>query len=391
MKTTFIIALFFCMLESTQISAQTDSSVSNNETERFTFKINGYIKDLNSFSLPIAPAGFQYTQLVHNRINIKLKSNKITSALEIRNRLFWGDGPRMVPSLEKQLRNPNESVDLSRAWFSNNNAVLHSNVERLWVEYRASSWSVKAGRQRINWGMNNSWNPNDIFNAYNMFDFDYEERAGVDGVRWQYQPNELSGLDFAFSRGSKPKETTAAIKYNLNHNNYDWQLLTGLYNNRATLGLGWQGNIGGMGFKGEMQAFRKKIGKGFTINSSVELDYMTKNGWYIFTSILYNEQGITKPLNDWSALSFKNSPENLMPTRLNAMGGWSKEFTPIINGRFSVVYAPLTNLLIMIPSLSYGIATNIDIDFFAQSIMAPAKGSYKSIAHTLFVRGKWSF
>lgn len=28
-----------------------------------------------------------------------------------------------------------------------------------------------------------AWNPNDWFNTYNYFDFDYEERPGTDAIR----------------------------------------------------------------------------------------------------------------------------------------------------------------------------------------------------------------
>ena len=391
MKINVTITLLLCVVESFQISAQTDSGAINKDEAIPILKLNGYIKDLNIFTVPIAPIKFQYTQLVHNRINMKLAANKVSAALEIRNRFFWGDAPRGKSSFLKQLKNQHEWMDLSHAWLSKNNAVMHSNIERFWMEYREEKWSVKAGRQRINWGMNNSWNPNDIFNSYNMFDFDYEERAGVDGIRFQYQPKEFTGLELALRLGRKPNETTTAIKYNFNHQSYDWQMLAGIYNNNITAGIGWQGSIGEMGFKGETQAFKRKFHPGYLINSSIEMDYILKNGWYLFTAILYNGQGITKPLRDWSGLSFENNPENLMPTRWNLIGGCTKEIKTLFTGRISIVYAPFANLMITIPSLTYGIATNVDVDFFAQSYLAQTEGKFKAISHSIFIRGKWSF
>ena len=53
-------------------------------------------------------------------------------------------------------------------------------------DYRDNKINFRIGRQRINWGTTTIWNPNDIFNAYNFLDFDYEERPGMDGGKFQY-------------------------------------------------------------------------------------------------------------------------------------------------------------------------------------------------------------
>ena len=52
-------------------------------------------------------------------------------------------------------------------------------------------------RQRINWGQTLVWNPNDIFNAYSYFDFDYIERPGSDAIRLQYYPDYSSAIEMA--------------------------------------------------------------------------------------------------------------------------------------------------------------------------------------------------
>ena len=67
--------------------------------------------------------------------------------------------------------------------------------DRLFIEWNKEKWNIRIGRQRINWGINLAFNPNDIFNAYNFLDFDYEERPGVDAARVQYYYGSFSGLD----------------------------------------------------------------------------------------------------------------------------------------------------------------------------------------------------
>jgi hypothetical protein len=239
--------------------------------------------------------------------------------------------------------------------------------------------------------MNNAWNPNDVFNAYNMFDFDYEERSGVDGLRVHYQKTEMSAIEFAATKGENWKQLNGAIKYNFNQSTYDWQLIAGIQEQRLTLGIGWQGSIGETGFKGEAQYFSSEKNKEKIVNLSAEFDYITKNGWYLQGGLLFNQKGISSPPERWSTLSFQNKPDNLMPTRWNVLMGLSKEISPIVRGRIGLLYSPFVNMLVFYPSLSINLITNLDVDLFLQSLYGPSDGKFSSFGQLVFLRGKFSF
>lgn len=149
--------------------------------------ISGYVKDLQTLSFDKDFKELITGNLIHNRLNIKWKpSERITAASEIRNRLYWGEEVKLTPGFASLLRNDNEKANLQKAWIKNKSLVLHSNVERLYFDYQDNELNVRIGRQRINWGIATTWNPNDIFNVYNFLDFDYEERPGVDGGKFKY-------------------------------------------------------------------------------------------------------------------------------------------------------------------------------------------------------------
>lgn len=348
-------------LNTFSILAQSEDPDSS-DAVHFSFK--GYVKDVNSFLLPVKKFPFHYSNLVHNRLNFEWQSNHFNASAEVRNRLLWNNAP---------------------------GPTFYGKLERGWIEYKSTRWSIKAGRQRINWGMNNAWNPNDVFNAYNMFDVDYEERAGVDGLRIHYQKNETSAIEWAATKDADGKSINTAIKYNFNRSNYDWQLIAGLNQKRITLGMGWQGSIGETGFKGEAQYFLSTKNGKQILNASIELDHITKNGWYLNAASLFNQQGITSAPNDWSSLSFQNKPDNLMPTRWNIMAGASKEITPIISSRLNMLYAPFSNTIVVFPSASFSIFANVDLDFFWQSLLRIDQGKIIVINHLALLRGKWSF
>ena len=136
-----------------------------------------------------------------------------------------------------------------------NQFVAHSVIDRMLIQYSDEKWDITIGRQRINWGINNIWNPNDIFNAYNFLDFDYEERPGNDAVRIQRNLKNSSALELAYKSGKNKDKHTAAFLYKLNKWKYDFQFLSGIYQTDYVLGGGWAGNIKEAGFKGEMSYF----------------------------------------------------------------------------------------------------------------------------------------
>jgi hypothetical protein len=354
-----------------------------------SFSVNGYLKEMGQFVFPTDPYSFQYTNLVHNRLNFKWQSKgPIHAGLELRNRYFIGSAVENDPGFTQNLRNPQDLVNMNIIWYQSPSAVLTTNVERAWLSFQGRRWNVRAGRQRINWGIANIWNPNDIFNSYNLLDFDYEERPGADAVKVLYTPSDLSNIEFAVARG--PSETaTAAVKYMLNRNEYDWQFLAGMYARTLTAGIGWAGNLGKAGFKGESQAFYKK--DSVILNVSAEVDYITEKGWYLNAGVLYNSLGIVDPVDDWANFGFKNTPDRLMPTRWNLLLGSTRSFTPLFTGSLMVIYAPGTNMLILFPSFTYSIATDVDLNLFWQSFFAETKHGFNGVVHAGYLRLKWSF
>ena len=75
--------------------------------------------------------------------------------------------------------------------------VFNTTIDRVFLEYNKNDWEVRVGRQRINWGINLAWNPNDVFNAYSFFDFDYEERPGSDAIRIRKYTGIASSVELA--------------------------------------------------------------------------------------------------------------------------------------------------------------------------------------------------
>lgn len=361
-------------------------SVDTTRTVR-TWEVHGYLKYLQTLTFNRDFSQLVTGNFIHNRLNIKWQPRSSWSAgVEVRTRIFLGEEVKANPAFEKQIRNPNEAVNMTLAWQPNQSMLLQSYLDRAWVEYQKKNWSVRAGRQRINWGLTTLWNANDIFNTYNFLDFDYEERPGRDGLKISYDIDGMSNVQVAAVAGDRPDRWVGAAKYFTNYRNYDLQFLAGVFEQTGTVGMGWSGSVGKAGLKGELQYFFSD-----QLNISLETDYVFQKGWYLNGALMYNSLGINKPVENWALSSFQLSPRNLMPTQWNIATTVSKEFNPILSATVSCLYAPATNLVIILPGLRYNMATNIDVDLVWQSFLAEEFGAFQSIVHRAFIRAKWSF
>jgi hypothetical protein len=355
------------------------------------WEMNGYIREMESFNVD-KDFNLVSTNLLHNRINAEWKPHKsFTGALEVRNRVFWGDGVCNTPGFSSLLRNENEWMNLSAVWVSRNNFVVHSNVERLWAEFHQTKWNVRLGRQRINWGITSVWNPNDIFNTYNFLDFDYEERPGTDAAKFHYSFDDLSSIEVAFNPGGHINKSIAAARYFITKWGYDLQILAGMYQNRFTAGFGWAGSLGNLGYKGEGQTFIGEKDSVNRFNYSLELSYVFNKGWGVSGSVLHNTSGIDEPVTNWSKINFRLSPMNPMPARWSFITTTSKIFTPSFSSNLSLVYSPLVNLFIIYPSLKYKVLTNVDADLIYQAFFLDLQNRFQATSHNIFIRFKWSF
>lgn len=356
------------------------------------WEMNGYLKSMQNLTFDRTDREVTSGNLLHNRINVKwMPSASVTAVMQVRNRLFWGEEIKRTASFSSLLRNENEKINMQVQWVNASSVVLHTNTERLYVDYRKQKWNVRVGRQRINWGVATTWNPNDVFNSYNFLDFDYEERAGADAAKLQYQFNDFGNVELAYAATGNNKGDIAAARFSFNKWNYDFHVLTGCVNKQASAGAAWAGSIKESGIKGELQYYFNSKNEDDRLNIVLEWDHMFKKGWYANVSTLYNSRGIDTVVNNFGTINLKLSPQNLMPTKWNLIATASKEITPLLSASTSVLFTPGTNLLILLPSVRYNLATNLDVDLVGQSFFSELNSSFRAVSTRAFLRMKWSF
>lgn len=380
------------------ISAAPTGMHAQNEEEAHVshWKIDGYLKNMQTFVLAQDINTLLSSGFLHQRLNIQWTPDAHwTFVVQDRNRLFYGEQVKWTPGFGKSISADNGLLKLSWLPVNEKTLVLHAALDRCWVGWNQGPWDIRAGRQRINWGISTTWNPNDIFNTYNFLDFDYEERPGSDAIRIRFNTSAYSQLEAAASWSELGKEQVAALRYGFNKWNYDFQVLGGLFHNDWMAGAGWAGNISNAGFKGECAFFYPRQGNGSpkaALALVLNADYQFSAGWYLNGSFLYNSSGSKSIIRLDQLQQVTLSPKNLMPSRFTCLLQTAKSITPLLNGSLAFVYSPESNLLIAIPGLTYSVANNWDLDLTGQLFWAETdKGTINALGKAVYLRLKWSF
>jgi hypothetical protein len=370
----------------------TSGIVLSQEKPKF-LTVNGYLSFMQSVMFDSLSGPFVNENLIHNRLNFKGYLNEnITFAAEFRNRLFTGDLVRIGTSYSESIGSDQGWVDMSWNILDKQSFFLNTTLDRLWTDFNYGKFQARVGRQRINWGQTLVWNPNDIFNAYSFFDFDYVERPGSDAVRLQYYPDFSSAIELAVKADYENHLTTAAL-YRFNKWGYDIQFLAGYVNSEDMVaGAGWSGAIGSVSFRGEASWFR--TADNFSHNSGTGIltagfDKVFKNNSMVQMQVMYCNNPMD--MTTFSSLySEKISTKDLAFSRFSSFGQFSYPVTPLLNVSISAMWFPDLQGYFAGPSLDYSLAANVDFSLFWQHFEGQMTSTRTRI-NLGFLRLKYSF
>ena len=366
-------------------------SILFSQEKQQTITMNGYLTTMQSVIFDSLSGSFINDNLLHNRLNFKGYINDhLTFAAEFRNRLFTGDMVKR-PGYAEMTGVDRGFADMSWNILNENSFLLNTAVDRLWVDFNYGKFQVTAGRQRINWGQSIVWNPNDIFNAYSFFDFDYVERPGSDAVRLQYFSSFSSVAELAVKIDSDD-DITAAGLFRFNKWSYDIQFLAGLSDSEdIVIGAGWSGVIGSVSFRGEgslFMPFDSGPSDEGTILLTAGFDKIFENNSMALLQIMYCNSPLR--LNDFNIFYSGNlSPEDLAFSQFTAFGQFTWAATPLLSIGLSAMWFPDLDGYFAGPSLDYSLAGNLGFSLVWQHFNTE-KGAGSRI-NLGFLRLKYSF
>jgi len=361
-KIRFIFA--FIVLFSLSLQAQ--------QKKEKKWSLNGYISYMNSNSFDsISNAWFIDNQL-HNRLNFEwFPNDKFSFVAQLRTRFIYGNSVLLIPNYSDMIETEPGYLNLNNNVISEKNFLLNMNLDRIYFKYSTGDLDLQIGRQRINWGRTLEWNPNDIFNTYSYFDFDYEEKPGSDAVRVHYYTGAASSIEIAYSINHEER-TTLAAKWLFNKWNYDFQFIVGQMEQRDYIaGFGWSGAIKSLAFRGEATYFMPIDGSDTTREASFSgtfsLDYTFGNSLNLMAQVLYTEITKDNPISNFANFYTSNlNAKYLSFTDWNIFASAQYPITPLLNVSIAGMYYPEMNGYFLNPSLNYSLSNNAEFSFIYQ-------------------------
>ncbi|MFN2395286.1 MAG: hypothetical protein ABR597_06315 [Bacteroidales bacterium] len=357
--------------------------------------LRGYMKTMPGMRLNKKFSDPDFHNLVHNRLNVQWNITKsLQFVVEGRNRVFYNTIFDDFPIYADILDNDDGLIDLSWVWLNKGAWIGHTEIDRLYMDYRYNNWQMRAGRQRINWGINLVSNPNDLFNTYSFFDFDYEERPGADALRVQYHTGFAGRVEIAYKPSKRAGNSVAAFLWSTNYKGYDLQAIAGYYKNRSALGMGWAGNIGGAGFKGEATWFydlqETNGNRNNNLVAATGLDYMFGGGTFAVLEFLYN--GGYKPMeNMFLMLDQPLSPDNIMFSEYAITMSLQHPFSPIFSGSLALMALPDQESFFLMPQASWSLVTNLDLNIISQIFLGSEESIFSDAGSAWYMSLKYSF
>jgi hypothetical protein len=381
-------------IESFQLLAQDSSSIKR-------LQINGYISNLQSVIFTDITQNWANENTIHNRLNFEYKlTNYFTAVIQGRNRFVYGNMLSMDSMYAANFEKDNGIMDLNVNWLHKKSFLLNSQFDRAYISFQHRKFNLTIGRQRINWGQTFVWNPNDLFNTYSYFDFDYPERPGSDAMRFEYFTGYASGLEIVAKTDSS-RAFTSALLYRFNKWNNDFQVLGGLYcDNDLVLGAGWSGNIKSVGLYAELSYFKGL--KSDTISNSyfyasLAANYVFPNNLQVQTEFLYASipQGF-KYSNFNDLLNRPLNVKNLAFSEYSVFFMLGYPVTPLLTANISLMWLPSLKAYYIGPNVSYSLGDNLEASLAVQNFNAKFPGNSLSelinMSYTIaLLRFRYSF
>lgn len=383
MKLKFLVFIFL-LVQTSRVQAQ------------FTAGINGYTSNMQSVMFERMDGPWTVDNLVHNRLNFKAGYGpRLNAAVEVRNRFLFGETVKNFPGYDKMIGQDRGWVDMTWNLLSDTSFILNTAIDRAYIDLNTGKLQATIGRQRINWGMNFVWNPNDIFNAYSFFDFDYVERPGSDAIRLQYYFTPSAHLELAGNINSSNQFSYAGL-FRFSLGGYDFQILGGQIDEKEMVaGGGFTGYIGPVSLSGEISYLhpRKHISQlEPAVIAGGGLNYLTPFKLNVQFEYLYNQPAEQTNLTSFADFYYRNlTVRDLSIAPHTFFANLSYPLTPLFNTGLAAMYFPGLNGFFAGPTLDLSLRDDLDLSFILQHFTVELQKDSVQKATLGFLRLKWSF
>lgn len=314
-----------------------------------------------------AKESFTPNQTTAIRLDLKLNatvllSEKWTALASFQNKSYLGNVLNDYRGYTFLRFNRFDWLNLQKTWKDNQSALLYTRFDQAYVDYTSDQFSLRVGRQIINWGHTLVWSVNDIFNSYSLLDVTQPVKQGSDAVRLSFYPGPLAVIEVAAKLNYYNKLTAAAMT-RFNYRGMDWQLQTGIVDSdHWMLGSALTRKLGEIILRSEgaiyLPVFKSKAYKNILL-FAVGADYILTNQIILQAEMLYNQS-----YHHWNAGFFSklyrsvSSPLSLSPSQWSHSLNASYLVTPRLSLWMFSTFLVDSNVVILAPTVRWRLSAN---------------------------------
>ena len=368
------------------------TSISNSQS---IFEYKGYLQNTQTVWAPEQIDSWILSGSVLNRLDFFIYPvSTLTVNIGMRNLIDYGQMVQLSPGYVDFITKDEGYFNLTKKWTDGTSYVVYTNIDRLNIFYSGENIELQVGRQRINWGVNLAWTPNDIFNSTSYLNFDYAERQGSDGGRVQYYFGYATSLELVYKIDYN-KEVTSALMFKFNEWDYDFQLFAGTMMEDYVVGGGWSGNISSANFSGEVTYFKDRENFADTTGqmvSSLGLTYTFPNNIFLHGEFLYNSAGkLGNAGGDGNLFTNPYNAKNLSPARYSLFGDISYQITPLITADLSSIFNPSDKSFYLGPFVDISLSQSVYLLLAGQFFFGEDGTEWGDYGQFYYLRVKWNF
>ncbi len=337
------------------------------------WRLGGYLKSLGLHSQAPPRLGLPSGEFSANRLRLDLTGEPAEGiGLEISGEglLLYTDPPGFIPLPSDS---PNRRLDLEKEWRRGERFATQGQVDRLNLSGRLAGVDWQVGRQAVGFGRILLVSPLDVIAPFPPDALDTDVRPGVDALR----ATRYFGLGGQVGGVAVLGDGTENDSYllTLSHNaaGVDILGLGGQMREREMAGFGLAGDLGGLGLKGELAAYRgKEVGEpGGDLHDDFAVGAL--EGWYRFsndlilvTEYLYNGAGVSDPEDyPWAASSapFREGLSFLLGRHYLLLAP-SREFHPLVTGSTLLIWNLDDGSFLLRPLVELSLSDELTLELF---------------------------
>jgi len=337
------------------------------------WSLNGYFKSLD-LRIQESPVGdVRDGGASANQFRLDLTgagSNGLQGEFSAETLLLYTDPAGIIPLPGKS---PNQLLDLETDWNRDESLAGQLVIDRLNLRGSFAGWDWGLGRQAIGFGRIALFSPLDVIAPFPPDALDTDVRPGVDSFRLvrYFGLGGQAGGTVVLGDGKENNSILGTFSWHLG--SLDVLLLTGSLRQRAMLGLGFAGEVGGLGVKAEASVYDGKdvgepdgdLHRTFTI-AGLELWYRFSGGMVLLVEYLYNGAGVNHVEDYPKAASSASYQEGLsfLLGRHYLLAGPSYELHPLVNLQGLLIWNLEDNSWFLRPLADISLSDNLLLQLF---------------------------